>query len=146
VSRRTKPYRFRQPHLLWNEVIRVDAGLPTAWLDRLNRLPGVEVRSTCAGHAEDEPGHIAALVNSALAARVPVLPTPAGLTITLDREAGDPCDGLPLLEEATVRWWWLSVRRAPDGPDWWLLEAVRWLEAVVWSPRWHTDGVTEEPM
>jgi hypothetical protein len=144
VSRQDKPYRFRQPHPFWKDVIRVDAGLPTPWLDRLNALPGVEVRSTCAGHPEG--AGVEARVHADLAARVPLLPKPAGLTITLLREAGNRWVGLPLLEEATVRWWWLSIVRAPEGPDWWLLDAVQWLEALVWSPRWDTDGVTQEPI
>jgi hypothetical protein len=125
MSRRTKPYRL--PDAEAQIVRQVDRELPTPWLDRLNRLPGVEVCSTCAGHPAH--AHVGALVDLNLAARVPRLPPPAGLRVTLkepDERDAVPNDPRP----------WLWIERGPDAPAWWLHGVACWLEALVWSPRW----------
>jgi hypothetical protein len=134
--RNATPYRFRRTHP--HTVIFVDQGLPPAWLDRLNALPGVEVRSTCAGHPENERcplGHVNVGIEAELVARVPELRVPPGLSVTVkDGKVSHPDD---------VRWWVL-IKQEPDAPAWWLLEAVRWLEALVWSPRWGEASTPDE--
>jgi len=123
VTRRTRDYRLpREPGAgRSGRVYRVDAGLPDAALDRLNRLPGLEVVSTCEGHPRH--AHIlfslapGVLHGPALERRVRLLGAGAGLEIMGVRLSSGPAPG----------WYW-RIAPSPDPPPF-------------GGPRWFTGAV-----